>query len=794
MSTSDGAPWPGLLPARPPEQAGGRGRKPKVPAKGAKIRAICCSGGGIRAAAFSLGGMQRLNCRERVDVPSWYEQADWVTAVSGGSYMAASFAMVNHAGSDDPPPTDGSTPRRVVDDPRFASVPVYAPGSPEDTRLRAHTRYLTEDPAAAAAGILGIFYGLVLNLIPILAGIYVAAHMLAWLVIRPFGLLTLSPDATGAPKPGTPTSGLEHWHTQHPIPWLWATIIIASVGLVAFGLDRLIDVYLSLSERRSRWLRNTCFTLLSVAGVVAALCVGVPALLEAVTHLGITGILTVDPAQGIGGLIASVAAIVALVRGTLGKLRIGIQTAGGSSPGGAVSGFVSKVLRALLPWTGSVIAAALLVLAFLLWVSRAVLHGSSTGGWLLVGLAAVIIVVWKAVTDVNRNSIHPFYKQRLSTAFAVERSDDDSARPRPYANPIRFSTFRDDPGPKLVVCAAVNTDQPGVVPSGRGCAPFTFSARWSGISAGTMFDGEHDRPPDRGRRFMVPTERFEESAGMRLMTLPAAVAVSGAAVSPIMGRMTRAPLRLLLGLANVRLGLWLPNPLDRKAARRRHPPAPPDGRPSLRWIGDRIRWQISQPGIFALFREMVWGTGLGGRWIYVTDGGHYENLGLVEALRRGATEIVVFDASGDRANTWTTFGEAIETARADLGIEIDLNPSAEFQATTADGFARTLAARGGFTRPDGTTGVIYLCKLAVPDEATWDVYAWAATHPSFPHDSTAQQLYGDREFEAYRKLGEIAADMAVHLMVSTPSRRPRTAAATRHPAEAATGSADGFSE
>ena len=44
----------------------------------------------------------------------------------------------------------------------------------------------------------------------------------------------------------------------------------------------------------------------------------------------------------------------------------------------------------------------------------------------------------------------------------------------------------------------------------------------------------------------------------------------------------------------------------------------------------------------------------------VTDGGHYDNLGLVEALQRapalGVTHILVLDASGDKADTWFTLG------------------------------------------------------------------------------------------------------------------------------------------
>ncbi len=88
-------------------------------------------------------------------------------------------------------------------------------------------------------------------------------------------------------------------------------------------------------------------------------------------------------------------------------------------------------------------------------------------------------------------------------------------------------------------------------------------------------------------------------------------------------------------------------------------------------------------------------------WMYVTDGGHYDNLGLVEALRRGARNIVVLDASGDKADTWFTLGGAIALARTDAGVEIDLDP------TTMTRGGRDLApgqvvrpwAHGRFRRP-----------------------------------------------------------------------------------------------
>ncbi len=727
-----------LLPGRPLDQiAAGVAAQGDDPAR--RVRAICCSGGGIRAAAFALGGMQALGRRED-GKRSWYEDVDLVTAVSGGSYMAGSFAIVDHELS----------PAQ-----RAEALP-YAPGSPEDNRLRAHTRYLVEDPRVAAIGILNVLYGLLLNLLPILAVIYIGAKLLGWMLFE-FGILTHGPNT---------------WFVHHLEAYGVGAVALAALGVLLFAVERLHDVYRSPREPLTDFVRAWAIRLLVSAAVFALAFVAVPLLMRWLSESRID----LKPAgvswgAQLGSFVATTAALVALVKGSVGKFKAKLQTSTGTSSTVAV--WTKRALRWLAPWLGTAIAVGLLVSAFLTWTSSAAFEGLQWNDFLYMALAAVGTVAWQMVTDVNRNSIHPFYKERLSSAFAIRRTDSEHAEEVRYSRPIRLSEFGGEAAdsaaaprrPELIVCAAVNTDEEGVVPAGRGCAPFTFSAHRIGISSGTMFAGEKVGANDS---LMRPTQDYEEAAGIRLMTLPAAVAVSGAAVSPAMGRMTRAPLRVLLGLANVRLGLWLPNP--RKSDL---PPAPRPDEPLWRLM----KWQLHQPGMLSLLRELLGRMGLRGRWIYVTDGGHYENLGLVEALRRGATEIVVFDASGDAPHSWTAFGQAVETARADLGVQVDLDPTP--MAPTGDGGrAPTLVVQGSCSYPNGAQATLVLCKLAMPMEvpASWDVAAWARNHATFPHDSTAQQLYGDREFEAYRRLGELGGERALALLVGDDQAADKAAA------------------
>ena len=63
--------------------------------------------------------------------------------------------------------------------------------------------------------------------------------------------------------------------------------------------------------------------------------------------------------------------------------------------------------------------------------------------------------------------------------------------------------------------------------------------------------------------------------------------------------------------------------------------------------------------MFSLIREAVGKASLYHRFLYITDGGHYDNLGLIEALRRRPQEIYVLDASNDPEDTFRALGRAI---------------------------------------------------------------------------------------------------------------------------------------
>jgi hypothetical protein len=198
-----------------------------------------------------------------------------------------------------------------------------------------------------------------------------------------------------------------------------------------------------------------------------------------------------------------------------------------------------------------------------------------------------------------------------------------------------------------------------------------------------------------------------------------------------------------------------------------------------------------QPTLGLLWAEAAGQLSYRGTWMYVTDGGHYDNLGLVAALRRGASNIVVLDASGDKADTWCALGRAIALARTDAGVEIDLDPTTMIRGgqDLAPGQVVRPWAHGRFRRLQQEPGLpeegdIWVCKLGWWAGAPWDVQAYARRHPTFPCDSMLEQLYDATEFEAYQQLGAAA------VLEATEDREPVTAPpTTRAPATFSAGPA-----
>ena len=715
---------------------------------------ICCSGGGIRSAAFSLGALQALQERGKL------RQAAYLAAVSGGSYIAAAFSMVAKRGGGD------SNAELLKERPPFA------PNTPEEQYLRNRSSYMA--PTLADKVYLGwrVLFGLLFNLAFIAMPLVGVALILTGLLYA-----QVFPDLGGSCTAGECAS--------NPPIWTW----VAPLALLALsgGFCLMTLVARSHSDLRQRFFSIWSVRLLAAAALLALVLVGLPSLVDWLDGRG-QAAPSVQPSLfdsllTIGGSFAALlAGVIAQVVHLL-KSKEAVENLDRARKAASKAG---SGLRFTLAYAaGALFGPLVLLLLVVIVISVGMSQAGSDGGCdgLVAGAGAVVLLVFGlfyCLADLATWSFHPFYKRRLSSAFALKRVREEelsrAERERVEALPApgrddgddceaeyeglaierdfeelvslsdtALDESKDRDWPTLIVCAAANVSDPGATPPGRHVTSFTFSAHAVGgpLVGAVATEGMENAFDGRRRR--------------RDLTLPAAVAMSGAAISPSMGKMTKPPLTFLMALANIRLGVWVPNP---------------------RWVAAELdgeegkeQRRYGRPRPRYLLCELLGRNRIDARYLYVTDGGHYENLGLVELLRRGCTRIYCFDASGvgEGRAEFDALGDAIALARSELGVEIDfkaddpgdLEPDPDTHLAKKDVVTGSIRYTRGEEVVEGT--LVYV-RNTMTGKATWDARAHQLADPRFPHNSTVDQLYTDKKFEAYRVLGARAAGRAMAAM------------------------------
>lgn len=214
------------------------------------------------------------------------------------------------------------------------------------------------------------------------------------------------------------------------------------------------------------------------------------------------------------------------------------------------------------------------------------------------------------------------------------------------------------------------------------------------------------------------------------LTLGSAIAISGAAINPNMGKYSSPALTFLLTLFDARSGWWLPNLSH---------PLPPrrDGTP---FFGG---W---------LLAELLGRTHEGSRYVHLSDGGHFENLGLYELVRRRCRFVLCVDAGVDPQATFADLGNAVLKCRVDFGVDIAVDVSA--LRSGADGRSQRSCAVGRIDYPDGESGTLLYVRPSLTGAEPADVRYYASAHPRFPHEPVSDQYFDEAQFESYRRLGE----------------------------------------
>ena len=223
-----------------------------------------------------------------------------------------------------------------------------------------------------------------------------------------------------------------------------------------------------------------------------------------------------------------------------------------------------------------------------------------------------------------------------------------------------------------------------------------------------------------------------------MLDLGTAMAISGAAAAPQMGLGTIKNLSFWLALFNVRLGYWIRNPAKRPG--RKLAAAGLD----LSAAGDVRVGEREAP------------------YINVSDGGHIENLGVYELLRRRCKYIVAIDGEQDEAMTFQGLTTLLRLAYIDLGVTIDVGLDALRLAATGLSHSHFAFCRIGYPRDERggaeDYGYLLYLKLSLTGNEGEFLRRYRLDEPAFPHTSTANQFFSEAQFEAYRSLGEHVGD------------------------------------
>jgi hypothetical protein len=220
------------------------------------------------------------------------------------------------------------------------------------------------------------------------------------------------------------------------------------------------------------------------------------------------------------------------------------------------------------------------------------------------------------------------------------------------------------------------------------------------------------------------------------------MAISGAAAAPNMGVTTIRPLVFIMTLLNIRLGYWLPNP---------------SGFVDQGWW----RTQLRRLALRGAAPRYLWQEALGDvnekrAYVNVSDGGHIENLGVYELLRRRCRLIIAIDGEADPGLGFGSLIRLERFARIDMGIELSIDLSGIRKG--GDGLSKVHWALGTIRYGEDETGHLVYIKSSLTGDEPDDLNEYRARNPAFPHESTADQFFEEDRFEAYRALGFHIAD------------------------------------
>lgn len=667
------------------------------------LKGIALSGGGIRSASFCLGVMQALAKHDKL------KKFDYLSTVSGGGYIGGALSWLwlgkwkgaqsaRKFGTDKDNFPYGTGGRYSNTDQEMDT---------DQAKLMRHLRqngkYLTPGNGITALSLLSI----------LLRGMLMG--FVTMLVLASFFFHTLYLV-----------------HDKYLITYKDVTLLnIGLVLLAAYLLGLLFYGFTTIFIRGSHhayvlrrlWEKYIKFALIA-AGFFLLL-----ALIHKLTALLSTNIETT-------GLSALIGALIAWFSQKSGK-----------------SSFLKYIPNTLLVYFGvALMFIGLFVVSEYLALSVHQQADALTSVELIWGYHALVVfgVLLSAyLIPINKVSIHRYYRDRLMETFNPDVDKVLQNKKRDHAYIVNKTGLhecmpdKENTMPYHIINAniiLVDSNIPKF--RGRGGDNFILTPLYSGSNATGWRDSS-------------------EFAGGS-MTLPSAVAISGAAANSNSGvagaGLTMNPLiSKLMSIFNIRLGYWTINPSLKKNNFLKK-----DQKTTPNFLNPGIK------GIFNLEKLSEQAE-----YIQLSDGGHFENLAVYELLRRHCGLIVCCDAEQDSDFVFGALANLIEKARVDFGVKIDIsekdlaklkyqkNSDGELQFAEQGYLCVDIIYPEKIDTGESKTGKFIYIKTTLAEGLPADVMGYKYTHNDFPDETTADQFFDEKQMEAYRMLGMNIAETIV---------------------------------
>lgn len=352
----------------------------------------------------------------------------------------------------------------------------------------------------------------------------------------------------------------------------------------------------------------------------------------------------------------------------------------------------------------------------------------------VLGICLGILMILAARVDINEFSLNAFYRSRLVRCYLGASRYHPGER-----NPQKFTGFDDlddldlsalvassgpSAGPLHIVNCALNLGgSRDLALHTRHSAIFTLTP----LRSGSRYLS-HDQTDHVEEIGYISTEVYGGATGQP--SLGQAISVSGAAASPNMGYHTSAVVAFLLTVFNVRLGWWFANP----ARSGTNSPSP--------WFSLRY-----------LMAELFGGADDKSKYLAISDGGHFENLAAYELVRRKCRVIILSDAECDPDLHFEGLGTLIRMCEVDFNAKINIDVES-IGFSKGEPWSKRRYAIGRIDYRDGSPdGTLIYLKASMDGREDTSVLQYKSAHPTFPHETTANQFYGEDQFESYRTLG-----------------------------------------